>query len=269
MSTSSLLERAPASGAFGLAKRITSTTQDWLATGASVSGVLGAMVVFDVVQRVAWRVGPSAQQNAASAMAKAINTATRLAGARISVSGLDKVDFGRNYIVVSNHQSMFDISLLSQHLQPLHPRYVSKRELAHGIPGVSYNLRRGGSALIDRKNPDQARKAIADLTRRIRDERVTAVIFPEGTRSKNGAMKPFKSGGLRELVRGAPAVPILPVTSYGGSLLFSKNLRPVVRNVELGMVFHPPQATPNADDEAAFNSFLASLERTIASGLPS
>jgi 1-acyl-sn-glycerol-3-phosphate acyltransferase len=248
--------------------RITAGTQDWVATGTSVGSVLGAMMVYDVVQRIAWRVSPDAQQNAACAMAKSINSAVKLTGARVVVRGLEHVDFSTNYIVVSNHQSMFDISLLTEHLAPLHPRYVSKRELARGVPGVSYNLRRGGSALIDRKKPDESRAVIAEFARRIRDERVTAVIFPEGTRSKTGAMKPFKSGGLRELVRGAPAVKILPVTMSGGSLLFSKNLKPVVRNVELGMTFHPPVASVDPSDDGSFTSFVSTLEKTIQSALP-
>lgn len=244
------------------------SVQDWVATGASVAGVVGSMVVFDVVQRFAWRVSPRAQQNAASQMAAAINASTRLAGATITIEGLERVDRSKNYIIVSNHQSMLDISFLSEHLKELHPRYVSKRELASGVPGVSYNLRRGGSALIDRKDPAQARAAIADLTRRIRDENLTAVIFPEGTRSKTGAMKPFRAGGLRELVKGAPGTPILPVTSYGGSRLFSKGLKPIVRGVRLGMVFHDPVAAPPADDDAAFDAFVRSLEETIGSVLP-
>ncbi|MBK6692894.1 MAG: 1-acyl-sn-glycerol-3-phosphate acyltransferase [Myxococcales bacterium] len=62
--------------------------------------------------------------------------------------------------------------------------------------------RRLGAHQPQRSGAVQA--AIADLTRRVRDEGVTAVIFPEGTRSKTGAMKPFKTGGLKELVRGAP-----------------------------------------------------------------
>ena len=250
--------------------KVASGAQDWLATGASVASVLGSLVVFDVVQRVAWRMSPKAQQDAASAMAWAINRSAMLTGASIAVRGLENVDFSKNYVVVSNHQSMLDISLLSEHLKPLHPRYVSKVELSRGVPGVSYNLRRGGSALIDRKNGAQAKSVIAEITRRVRDEKLTVVIFPEGTRSKTGHMKPFKPGGLRELLRGAPGVPILPVTSYGGSLLFSRSLKPIVRNVELGMVFHAPFTPSSADieDDARYEALVKSLESTIASALP-
>lgn len=258
-----VVKRAP----FALGKLV-DTTQDWFATGAAAASVFGSLIAYDLIQRAAWRVSPAAQQDAAAGMARAINASTRFAGARITVTGLGSVDQTRNYVVVCNHQSMLDISMLSQHLSVLHPRYVSKLELSRGVPGVSYNLRRGGSALIDRKDSAQARAAILELTRRIRDEKLTVVIFPEGTRSKTGAMKPFKVGGLRELVKGAPGVPILPVTSYGGSKLFSRSLKPIVRDVELGMVFHSPLEAPPADDELAFTGFVKELEGVIASGLP-
>jgi 1-acyl-sn-glycerol-3-phosphate acyltransferase len=260
LSTAGLRPRAPG--------RLAGAALDWLATGASAAGVVAALVAHDALQRLAWLAGPRAQQEAARAMARSINAAIALTGARVSVRGRDHVDLSRNYIVVSNHQSMFDVSLLSEHLGPLHPRYVSKVELARGVPGVSYNLRRGGSALIERKDPEQARAAIAELARRVRDDGFTAVIFPEGTRSRTGVMRPFKPGGLRELVRGAPDVPVLPVTCYGGARLFSRNLRPLVRNVELGVVFHRPVRSPDAADDRAFAAFVADLERTIARALP-
>ena len=59
-------------------------------------------------------------------------------------------------IIVSNHQSLWDIPPLIWHLRKLHPKFVSKIELGKGIPSVSYNLRHGGAVLIDRKNPRQA-----------------------------------------------------------------------------------------------------------------
>lgn len=241
---------------------------DWVGTVSSVSGVFASLLTHDVAQRVAIRFGSRIHQRVVSSQARWINRSSCLTGARHRVVGMEHVDLRRNYIVVMNHQSLLDISMASDFLEELAPRYVSKAELARRIPGVSYNLRKGGSALINRKDPAQAHAAISELARRVREDGWTVVIFPEGTRSKTGAMKPFKVGGLRTLVQQAPGVPILPITSYGGSRMFRKGLAPVQRNVELGFVIHAPMSAPDPNDEGAFAAFVKDLEETIASALP-
>lgn len=241
---------------------------DWAATGVAVGGVFASLLTHDALQRIAIRFGPHAQQRAASSMARWINRAARLAGTRVRAQGLEHVDSRAHYVVVMNHQSLLDIAMTADLLAPLEPRYVSKIELARGIPGVSFNLRRGGSANIDRHDPAQAHAALAELGRRVRDDGFTVVLFPEGTRSKTGAMGPFKSGGLRTLLRSAGGVSVLPITSSGGSRLFRHGLRPIERNVELGFVVHPPVAAPDPDDEVAFDAFVRQLHATIESALP-
>lgn len=241
---------------------------DWVCTAASVSGVFASLFTHDVAQRVAIRFGSRIHQRVVSSQARWINRASRLTGARHRVAGLEHVDWSKNYIVVMNHQSLLDISMASDFLETLAPRYVSKVELSRRIPGVSYNLRRGGSALIDRRAPAQAHAAITALACRVRDDGFTVVIFPEGTRSKTGAMKPFKPGGLRTLIQNAPGVPVLPITSYGGSRMFRRGLLPLQRNIELGFIIHPPASAPDPSDEDAFAGFVKGLEETIASALP-
>ena len=95
-------------------------------------------------------------------------------------------------IIVANHQSMYDISPMMWYMRKHHPKFISKKELGKGIPSVSYNLRHGGSVLINRKNPRQAIPAIIKFGEYIEKSKHAAVIFPEGTRSKNGVPKPFQ-----------------------------------------------------------------------------
>ncbi len=241
---------------------------DWAATGLAAGGVFAALGVYDVLQRIAIRRSPEAHQWAVSGMARAINRATMLSGARFRVEGLEHVVRGQNYILVANHQSLLDISMASDFLEHLHPRYISKRENAQGIPGVAYNLIHGGSAIIDRKDPARAVEAIAALGRRIATDHWSVVIYPEGTRSRTGTPRPFREAGLKALVRAAPGVPVLPVTGWGGSKLFRHGLRPIVRNVEMGFKVHPAVTAPDPDDDAAFTAWVQGLRQLIIASLP-
>ncbi|MGB0949294.1 MAG: lysophospholipid acyltransferase family protein, partial [Marinirhabdus sp.] len=114
-------------------------------------------------------------------------------------------------IIASNHQSMWDIPPLYWFLRRCHPKFISKIELAKGIPSISYNLRHGGSVLIDRNDPEQALQQIEKMARYISLHNRSVVIFPEGTRSRTGTPKPFKRKGLRALLANAPKAYVLPV----------------------------------------------------------
>lgn len=242
---------------------LVSRALDWTATGAAAGGVFTSLAAFDVIQRAANVLGERAQQRAASGMAAAVNLSTRFAGTRMRVEGLERVDFSKNYIIVSNHQSLLDISMCSQFLWRLMPRYISKKELGRGIPGVSYNLTKGGSALIDRKDPAQAHGAIETIAGHVKNDGWTVVIFPEGTRSKTGEMRAWRDGGLRTLLKTAPGVAVLPVTSTGGSRMFAHDLKPIVRNVELVFHIHAPMLQADGDTDA----FIRKVEATIRSKL--
>lgn len=119
---------------------------------------------------------------------------------------------GKPLIIVSNHQSMYDIPPLIWYLRKHHVKFISKKELGKGIPSVSYNLRHGGSVLIDRKKADKSIEAIARFGKRVAANNWSAVIFPEGTRSRNGVPKPFKSKGLETLLKVMPNAVVVPIT---------------------------------------------------------
>ncbi|RKE98944.1 lysophospholipid acyltransferase family protein [Ichthyenterobacterium magnum] len=135
-----------------------------------------------------------------------------LLGTRFTFNNPYILDINRPLIVVSNHQSMYDISPIMWHLREHHVKFISKKELGKGIPSVSYSLRHGGSALIDRKNPRQSLPEIMKFGEYIERTSRTAVIFPEGTRSKTGAPKPFQTKGLEILFKKIPSAIILPIT---------------------------------------------------------
>ncbi len=154
-------------------------------------------------------------------------------GSRIRFKGFEKLPKGRPFIIVSNHQSTFDIPPIVWGFRKHHPKFVSKIELGKGIPSISYNLRHGGSALIDRKNPRQAVMEIMKLGKHIEKENYSASIFPEGTRTKNGDIKRFQHAGIASLLKYAPSALLVPLVIDGNYELIKNGYYPLTLGVPL------------------------------------
>jgi 1-acyl-sn-glycerol-3-phosphate acyltransferase len=118
---------------------------------------------------------------------------------------------GRPIIFIANHQSLYDIPVLIWFLRKYHAKFISKVELTKGIPSVSYNLRHGGAANIDRKDPRQSITEIGKLGTRMKENKWGAVIFPEGTRSKDGMVKAFQPAGVATLLKKCPEALLVPI----------------------------------------------------------
>ena len=114
-------------------------------------------------------------------------------------------------IFVANHQSMYDIPGMIWHLRKHHPKFISKIELTKNIPSISYNLRVGGGANIDRKDSKQAVSELIKLGRRMKENNWSTVIFAEGTRAKDGKLKPFQVGGIATLLKVVPDALLVPI----------------------------------------------------------
>lgn len=117
----------------------------------------------------------------------------------------------RSIIFISNHQSMYDIPPLIFFLRKYHAKFISKIELTRGIPSISFNLKHGGAANIDRKDGKQSLREILKLAQNMKKNHWSAVIFPEGTRSKSSKVKPFASGGVATLLKKVPKALIVPI----------------------------------------------------------
>lgn len=159
-----------------------------------------------------------------------------------------RIDFYNDYdlkrihphIIVSNHQSMYDIPPLIWCLRQIHPKFISKKELGRGIPSVSYNLKYGGSVLIDRKDSESAVKAIVNFAKTIHEKKHSAVIFPEGTRSRDGKLKRFSENGLRTLVENCPDAVIVPVSIENSWQLQKYGMFPLPLGVKVRFKVHQP-----------------------------
>jgi 1-acyl-sn-glycerol-3-phosphate acyltransferase len=133
-------------------------------------------------------------------------------GVRVDAEGLGRLDPAQPYVVMANHQSVFDTAALVATL-PMSFRFVAKRELAW-IPFFGWALAAGGHVIIDRADRASSVKSLERAAARIRTG-TNVVIFPEGTRSRSGELGEFKSGGFHLAL--AAQVPILPVTVSGSS----------------------------------------------------
>ena len=136
-------------------------------------------------------------------------------GTRISFRNQQALPLNRPIIFIANHQSMYEIPPLIWYLRKYHAKFISKIELTRGIPSISFNLKYGGGANIDRKDSKQAVGEIIKLGRRMKDNNWSAVIFPEGTRSRNGEPKTFAVGGIATLLKKAPNALLVPIAITG------------------------------------------------------
>ncbi len=136
-------------------------------------------------------------------------------GSRIKFSNQFSLPSNKPIIFIANHQSMYDIPPLIWFLRRHHAKFISKIELTQGIPSISINLKHGGGANIDRKDSKQAVAEILKLGNRMKENDWSAVIFPEGTRSRNGKLKQFAVGGVATLLKKCPHALLVPVAIQG------------------------------------------------------
>lgn len=152
-----------------------------------------------------------------------------------------QTDLPRNtpILIVSNHQAMWDIPPIIWYLRKYHPKFISKKELGKGVPSISFNLRHGGSILIDRDDREQAVSEMLKFTDYLNEHNRTGVIFPEGTRSRNGVPKPFKHTGLKTLFERMPTAYVIPVTVNNSWKLQRWGMFPMPIGTRIKMIAHP------------------------------
>jgi 1-acyl-sn-glycerol-3-phosphate acyltransferase len=201
--------------------------RDWLFTIPFLLSFGLILLVFDVAQRIARLFGQRPQEYVAGALQICLVRAFAICGTRLEIKRSGLVRPRTPYLIVANHQSMFDIPIFGALLFTNFPKYVAKKSLARWIPSISYNLRRGGNALIDRGDPAQAVEAIQTLAGEVRARGVSAVIFPEGTRARWGALGKFHPRGTVALLEAAPETAVVPVCIDQSWQLLRHNLLPI------------------------------------------
>lgn len=176
---------------------------------------------------------------------------------------IELIPTGKPIIFVANHQGIFDIVGMAWFFRKFHPKFVSKIELGKNIPSVSYNLRKGGSVLIDRNDPKQALPVLKQLGEYINKYNRSAIIYPEGTRTKDGKPKEFAPNGLKILCKYAPNAIVVPVTINNSWKVFRYGSFPLGMFNRITFTVHQPVAVSETD----YNSLFEQTRNAIVEGI--
>ena len=222
------------------------------------------LVIFHPIQWICLHVfGYQAHKKSVDYLNFFILACLRILGTSYKLKTLKNIPKGVPILVVSNHQSLWDIPPLIWHLRKIHPKFVSKIELGKGIPSVSYNLRHGGAILIDRKNPKQALGEMIKFAHYLNKHKRSGVIFPEGTRSRNGVPKNFQRKGLALLIKKMPEAYVLPITINNSWKLQKYGMFPMPLGVRIKYELHPFLNASEFETE----ELITKVESQITSGI--
>lgn len=208
--------------------------------------------------------GYQAHKKSVDALQFCLMCCASILGTRFSFINAYKIDQNQPLIIVANHQSFHDIYPITWYMRKYHPKFISKIELGKGIPSVSYNLRHGGAALIDRKNPRQSLPALMKFGEYIEANNRSAVIFPEGTRSKNGVPKPFQTKGLEILFKKIPSALVVPISINNSWKMFRYGKFPMGLGNHITFTVHKPlKVSTFANKEELLNIIEATIKKNI------
>ena len=203
----------------------------WCGTVVVGSLLVCVLCLSQIILALSWPINRTFYIKVVNWTALALLSTLRLLGTKISFDpGSHRPG---HYIIVSNHQSVFDIPFILWHLRSNSPRFIAKRELGRFIPAVSHSLRHMGSALIDRSDPRSAMPAIKAFGETCLKNSWSPAIFPEGTRTKDGKLRKFKTAGLVVLLRSMPDVPVLPLCIQGFYHLVENKMCPMPLGVRV------------------------------------
>ena len=144
-------------------------------------------------------------------------TLLKIAGIDVEITGITNLKDGQPYIFMSNHQSTFDIMSCLAYV-PGTARFLAKKELFR-IPVFAQGMRAAGMIPVDRGNSKKARESIDQAVSEVK-KGVSVIIFPEGTRTRDGNIQSFKKGGFVLAIKGG--IPIAPIVLSGAREVMQK-----------------------------------------------
>jgi 1-acyl-sn-glycerol-3-phosphate acyltransferase len=186
------------------------------------------LVIFQPIQWFCYKfIGYKAHKAVVDFLDLLLTKTVYLLGNTVTFINNQNLPVGRPMIFLSNHQSLLDIPPLIYYLRKYHAKFISKIELTKGVPSISFNLKYGGGANIDRNDPRQSLMEMGKLGTRMKENKWSAVIFPEGTRSKTGQVKPFQAGGIAIILKKCPEALLVPIAINNSWKMIQYGLYPL------------------------------------------
>jgi len=161
----------------------------------------------------------------------------------LTTTGIEHVSDDKNFIIASNHQSILDIFIhISVLKKPI--SFFAKQELRN-VPILGWNIKEQGHFIVDRKHPKKALKQLEEIKKHILSG-YSALIFPEGTRSIDDSIGPFKRGAF--LLAAQTGTPIIPVYIHGSNHVIHKKRR-LCRPSKLSVSYGEPILVKKGKDK--------------------
>jgi len=178
-------------------------------------------------------------------------------GVDVTVQGLERIERGKTYVFVANHQSIYDIPCVFWSI-PFQLRIIAKESLGH-FPMLGPHLKRTGHMLVDRSKPD--RSGIFGWASRLTANGLSLIVFPEGTRSRTGVMGKFKGGSIMLAMQAG--LPIVPISVIGSRHVMKKG-ELTTKPGRVTVIVHEPIHTPaNAEPSVSEVRELADRVRHV------
>jgi len=178
-------------------------------------------------------------------------------GVTVRLEGLERLDPSRSYVFAANHQSIYDIPIVFASL-PYQLRIIAKESLGR-IPFMGWHLQRTGHVLVDRS---KAGAGTVKKMARLVAKGHSLIVFPEGTRSLDGAIAPFKGGSF--VIALQAGLPVVPLTIVGSRTVMLKG-ELMVRPGDVTLVVHDPIETAGVPREEV-REFAAAVRDVVARG---
>lgn len=221
------------------------------------------LLIFHPLQWIGLKIGYTAHKNVVDVLNWFLTKSLLVIGNAVFFKKNYSIPENKTIIFVANHQSMFDIPPIIWYLRKHHPKFVSKIELGKGIPSVSFNLKYGGAALINRRDSKQALRELERFGKQIHRNKWSAVIFPEGTRSRTGQPRKFSLNGLTMIVKYNPEAIIVPISINNSWKVYKYGNFPFGMWNKITVESHQPIPLKNADLQTAFSTMESIIKKHV------